>query len=180
MYLYLLTCLFSSTGDWIPSLILARQMFYHLSYAPSLFFFSAVLGFELRAYTLSHSASPFFEIGSHYLPRLASNHDPLDLCLLSSWNYRREPLAPGSTIPFNLYFHVDCFYLFFFFKVNVNWVATSKEFHKKESFSPRVACDASQTFQWDRHGGGRRWFWWLWPYVSLDCVLVFNKHANKV
>jgi hypothetical protein len=44
-------------------------MFYHLSYAPSLFFFSAVLGFELRAYTLSHSASPFlqkvfFEIGS--------------------------------------------------------------------------------------------------------------------
>jgi hypothetical protein len=37
-----------------------------------LFFFFVVLGFELRAYTLSHSTSPtfvmgFFEIGSHEL-----------------------------------------------------------------------------------------------------------------
>jgi hypothetical protein len=55
-----------------------------------------VLGFELRAsqllgrYHLSHSASPvfvlgIFEIGSlEHLCRLASNHDPPDLCLLSS------------------------------------------------------------------------------------------------
>jgi hypothetical protein len=54
-----------------------------------LFFFFAVLGLEIRAYILSHSTSPFFvmgffEIGSwNYLPGLASNRDPPDLCLLS-------------------------------------------------------------------------------------------------
>jgi hypothetical protein len=54
------------------------------------FFFLVVLGLELRAYTLSHSTSPFFlkgifEIGSlNYLPRLALNSNPPDLCLLSS------------------------------------------------------------------------------------------------
>jgi hypothetical protein len=31
----------------------------------------------------------------NYLPGLASNHNPPDLCLLSSWDYRREPLAPS-------------------------------------------------------------------------------------
>jgi hypothetical protein len=31
----------------------------------------------------------------NYLTRLALNHDPLDLCLLS-WDYRQEPLAPGT------------------------------------------------------------------------------------
>jgi hypothetical protein len=44
--------------------------------------------FELRAYILSHSTSPFlvmafFELVlSNCLPRLALNHDPLVLCLL--------------------------------------------------------------------------------------------------
>jgi hypothetical protein len=32
------------------------------------------------------------------LPRLASNHDPSDLYLLSSWDYRHEPLAPGHIL----------------------------------------------------------------------------------
>jgi hypothetical protein len=57
----------------------------------SFFFFSfAVLEFELRAFTLSYSSSPFFD-GSFsrqslqsYLPGLASNHCLPDLCLLSS------------------------------------------------------------------------------------------------
>jgi hypothetical protein len=31
----------------------------------------------------------------NYLPRLASNHDPLGVCLLSSQDYRCEPPAPG-------------------------------------------------------------------------------------
>jgi hypothetical protein len=40
--------------------------------APSFFFFFTVLGFELRAYTSSHSTTPFFvkdffETGSHEL-----------------------------------------------------------------------------------------------------------------
>jgi hypothetical protein len=62
-----------------------------------------VLGLELRAFTLSHSTSPFFlwrvfsrQGLTNYLPRLALNHDPPDLCLLSSQDYRREPLAHGS------------------------------------------------------------------------------------
>jgi hypothetical protein len=33
------------------------------------------------------------------LPGLALNHDPPDLCLLSSWDYGREPPAPGNGIP---------------------------------------------------------------------------------
>jgi hypothetical protein len=33
---------------------------------------------------------------TNYLPGLALNHDPHDLCLLSSWDYRPEPPAPGS------------------------------------------------------------------------------------
>jgi hypothetical protein len=55
----------------------------------SLLFFE-ILGLELKAFTLSHSTCPIsvmgiFEIGlSNYLPGLASNCDPLDLCLLSS------------------------------------------------------------------------------------------------
>jgi hypothetical protein len=64
-----------------------------------IFFFFVVVGFELRAYTLSHSASPFlmmtfFEIGFLELfAWLALNRNPPDLCLLSSQDYRCEPLA---------------------------------------------------------------------------------------
>jgi hypothetical protein len=36
----------------------------------------------------------------NYLPGLASNHSPPDLCLLSSWDYRGEPLVPGLEISF--------------------------------------------------------------------------------
>jgi hypothetical protein len=32
----------------------------------------------------------------NYLLRLALNHNP-DVYLLSSWDYRREPLAPSSS-----------------------------------------------------------------------------------
>jgi hypothetical protein len=50
----------------------------------------AVLEFELRALTLSHSTSPFFVVGflryglEKYFLGLASNGDPSDLCLPSS------------------------------------------------------------------------------------------------
>jgi hypothetical protein len=36
----------------------------------------------------------------NYLPRLALNRDPPGLCLLSSWDYRCEPLEPCSQFPF--------------------------------------------------------------------------------
>jgi hypothetical protein len=49
-----------------------------------------IVGFELRDYTLNHSTSSFLcWVFSSYgltndLPGLAFNHDPPDLCLLSS------------------------------------------------------------------------------------------------
>jgi hypothetical protein len=46
-------------------------IYHFLSFFLYYFLFFAVLGFELKAYTLSHSISPFcvkyFEIGSHKL-----------------------------------------------------------------------------------------------------------------
>jgi hypothetical protein len=40
---------------------------------------------ELNAFILSHSTSPIFVMGlENYLPWLALNCDPPDLCLLSS------------------------------------------------------------------------------------------------
>jgi hypothetical protein len=52
--------------------------------------FFVVVEFELRAYTLNHSTSPFlWQVFSrqgfeHDLPGLALNLDPPDLCFLSS------------------------------------------------------------------------------------------------
>jgi hypothetical protein len=51
--------------------------------------FMVALGFELRAYTLSHSPALycdgfFWDSLKNYLPGLASNFDSPDLCLLSS------------------------------------------------------------------------------------------------
>jgi hypothetical protein len=50
---------------------------------------------------LGYSTSPFLVMGflrwglMNYLPGLALNHDPPDLCLLSIWDCRREPSGPG-------------------------------------------------------------------------------------
>jgi hypothetical protein len=41
----------------------------------------------------------------NYLPGLALSHEPTDLCLLSSWDYRHEPLVPDC-----------CHFCFLFFK----------------------------------------------------------------
>jgi hypothetical protein len=78
-----------------------------------IFFFFLALGFEFRAsrlldrhsYRLSHShqsffVRDFFEIGSCEL----FVHDPPDLCLLSSQDYRRESPVLGSHIFFSHYF----------------------------------------------------------------------------
>jgi hypothetical protein len=32
----------------------------------------------------------------NFLPELASNHDPPNLCFLSRWNYRLEPTMQGN------------------------------------------------------------------------------------
>jgi hypothetical protein len=40
-----------------------------------------------------------FKIGlTNYLPRLALNHDPPDLCILSRQDYRLESPVPGLEI----------------------------------------------------------------------------------
>jgi hypothetical protein len=68
-----------------------------ISFLKLQYLFSALLGFELRdshflgkCSTTSVTLAPFcvlgnFEIGLlNYFPRLASNHDPSDLCLLGN------------------------------------------------------------------------------------------------
>jgi hypothetical protein len=69
-----------------------------LCFRQEVVFLCVVLGFELRAYTFSHSTIPIFVIFffnfiylsflrwdlTNYLPGLPLNHDPPDLCLLSS------------------------------------------------------------------------------------------------
>jgi hypothetical protein len=64
----------SSLLSFLYLLLLEHKIFErNLRWKPKGFFFSfVVLGFELRAYTLSHSTSPFlgwgfFKIGSHEL-----------------------------------------------------------------------------------------------------------------
>jgi hypothetical protein len=37
----------------------------------------------------------------NYLPGLASDRDPPDFCLLSNWDYRREPWHPADGTFFN-------------------------------------------------------------------------------
>jgi hypothetical protein len=56
----------------------------------------------------------FFKIGPvNYLPRLASNLDTPDLCLLSIYDYRHEPLALGSHF-YLFIFLIKLFVLFLF------------------------------------------------------------------
>jgi hypothetical protein len=47
-----------------------------------------------------HTQFLLLEMGClmNFLPGLASNSDSLTLCLPSSWDYRREPLASGSKV----------------------------------------------------------------------------------
>jgi hypothetical protein len=60
-----------------------------------------VLGFELGL-QLELLHQHFFVMGvfMNYLPRLASNLDSPDLCFLSSWDYRQEPLVTGKMLIF--------------------------------------------------------------------------------
>jgi hypothetical protein len=68
---FIILFIYLQNWGWTQGLMLARQALYQLSHSiwAVIFFFFEVLGFELRAYTLSHSTSPFlwwvsFEIGS--------------------------------------------------------------------------------------------------------------------
>jgi hypothetical protein len=100
-------------------------LFIHTFLVDQHFVFFAVLGFELRTYTLSHSASPvfivlvFFKMGSHELFAWAGlNQDPPDLCLLSSSDYSLDKPPPNWIRAFdNVYaIHFSFFLLFLRFK----------------------------------------------------------------
>jgi hypothetical protein len=71
-----------------------------------LFFVFAILGLELKAYSLSHSPALFCEgffwdrISQIICPGLALNCDPPDICLLSNKDYRLGPLVPSLGLVF--------------------------------------------------------------------------------
>jgi hypothetical protein len=70
----------------------------------------------------------FFKIGSHKLfaGGLTSNHDPLDLCLLSSKDHRREPLVPCLLLLLMLVLSLLLFNNGPFVKQQVIWGQRSK------------------------------------------------------
>jgi hypothetical protein len=73
-----------------------------------------VLGLKLRTYTLSHSTSLGFvyvcvcegflqdRSSQTNFPGLASNCDPPDPCLLSSWDYRYDQQCPAKMQSVNM------------------------------------------------------------------------------
>jgi hypothetical protein len=93
-------CLFQFKGDALPAVLRVKR-----ENDPSFLF--------LQYWDLNSGPSPsatppalflgrfFFlnRVSQNYLPRLALNLDPPDLCLLSSYDYRREPPAPGKNDP---------------------------------------------------------------------------------
>jgi hypothetical protein len=102
---YLFVCLYiGGTQSWAQGLVLARQAFCHLSQSSSPF---CVAVFEMGSHFMPslawttillfvlpgvdgiigmyHGTPPLVEMGScELLPRLTFNHDPPNLCLLSS------------------------------------------------------------------------------------------------
>jgi hypothetical protein len=75
---FCLACFLGGQGDtgvWTQGLMLARQASSHQSFFYDEFFLDRVWWMT--------------SLG------LALNHDPTDLCVLSNWDYRREPPRPG-------------------------------------------------------------------------------------
>jgi hypothetical protein len=68
------------------------------SSSAAFFFFSGagawIQGLHFQPLHQLYFCAGFFQdrVSWNYLPALASNHDPPDLCLLSSQYYRRDPL----------------------------------------------------------------------------------------
>jgi hypothetical protein len=83
-----MTCYFISKYFSISVLSL-KEKDSSLKQNHNIFFFFFSTGLELRAYTLSHSTSPFCDrlfqvrVSQTICLGLSSNLDPLDLCLLS-------------------------------------------------------------------------------------------------
>jgi hypothetical protein len=77
---------------------LVNYCFFQILQFLLVFCFFPLLGFELRAFTLSHPPAffcdEFFEIGSHKL-FVQAGFEHWSSYLLSSYDYRREPLASG-------------------------------------------------------------------------------------
>jgi hypothetical protein len=82
--------------------ILSQYIIYFILCVLFYLFCFMALWRELRVYILSQATSPFFcdglGLNRTILQGLVSNCDPPDLCLLSSYNYKHEPPAPGNIL----------------------------------------------------------------------------------
>jgi hypothetical protein len=94
------------------------RLFYYAWAASSYLWFFQIAGIT----DTHHCAQPLCEVVSwKLLPWLASNFKPLDHCLLSSWDYRLEPLYLVSDESFcsHSFIYLYC-YLYFFILLQVS------------------------------------------------------------
>jgi hypothetical protein len=140
------------------------------------FFFFCGTGVWTQGLPLETFHQPFFVIFFFQnrvlwtiLPRLPSNCDPPDLCLLSSWDYRHESLAPGP-IPLLMTIQSCLFVCLFIAVLGIKLQCSTTRLHPQPSISFCIVCLLSPmcklfVYQVD---------WALWDYVSQMFYQLVN------
>jgi hypothetical protein len=91
------------------------------------FFFSAVLGFELRTYTLTTLPTLFWDGGlTNCVPGLAWNLNPSDLCLLRSMSHQLLAIMHYLDVTTGTSLCYFCLLLRLYFKIKI-WKASLTE-----------------------------------------------------